>query len=288
MPTRDLNAESVEYDAILASALFAGETNSKRFLRFVCDKHFAGIHNVTEYEIGVEALGRRADFDPGEDSIVRVEAHRIRKRLREYYEQEGSGHKLWLVIPHGSYMPHFVPAGQARYESHDPGSHGDPARLVSPAGTPALAQKRAFGKYQALLLALICVAISIAGFEFYTRLHPGQWDNAPKGGALTVPSMAASSPDVLIMAGSTAESYTDQLGHVWTSDRFFNGGNRRRLDIAASSGPAIPNFTLPPAKEKTSNTISRFSQDSMSFGFTSRKQPMGKTTRRAAGSEPYV
>ena len=224
MLTRDINAESVEYDAILASALFAGETNSKRFLRFVCDKHFAGIQNVTEYEIGVEALGRRADFDPGEDSIVRVEAHRIRKRLREYYAQEGSKHTLWLVIPHGSYMPQFVPAGQAGYESHDPGSHGDPARLVSPAGTPALAQKGTFGKYRALLLALICIVISIAGFEFYTRLHAGQRDNAPKGAAVTVPSMAATSPDVLIMAGSTAGSYTDQLGHVWASDRFFDGG----------------------------------------------------------------
>ena len=37
----------------------------------------------------MEALGRPADFDQKRDSIVRVEAHRLRKRLREYYEADG-------------------------------------------------------------------------------------------------------------------------------------------------------------------------------------------------------
>src|SRR5277367_2438577 len=113
----DPTAEVAEYEAVLSSAHFAGETNSKRFLKFVCDKYFAGIHHVSEYEIATEALGRRSDFDPSQDSIVRVEAHRVRKRLRDYYEQEEPKHTLQLVIPQGTYLPHFVLASQAETEA---------------------------------------------------------------------------------------------------------------------------------------------------------------------------
>src|SRR5215471_17813709 len=108
---RDATAESAEYEADLLSAHFAGETNSKRFLKFVCDKYFAGIHHVSEYEIAIEALGRRSDFDPTHDSIVRVEAHRVRKRLKEYYEAEGAAHPVRIVLPAGQYTPQFVHSG---------------------------------------------------------------------------------------------------------------------------------------------------------------------------------
>src|SRR5271156_7141036 len=108
----DPTAEVAEYEAVLSSAHFAGETNSKRFLKFVCDKYFAGIHHISEYEIAIEALGRRSDFDPSQDSIVRVEAHRVRKRLRDHYELEAPHSALRLILPQGSYLPHFVPASR--------------------------------------------------------------------------------------------------------------------------------------------------------------------------------
>ena len=91
--------ERMECEAVLSSSQFAGETNSKRFLKYVCDKHFAGITHVSEHEIATEALGRRSDFDPSQDSIVRVEAHRVRKRLRDHYELEASHSALKLILP---------------------------------------------------------------------------------------------------------------------------------------------------------------------------------------------
>ena len=59
----------------------------------------------------MEALGRPADFDQKRDSIVRVEAHRLRKRLREYYEADGADHAIRIDIPPGQYAPRFLPSG---------------------------------------------------------------------------------------------------------------------------------------------------------------------------------
>ena len=56
-----------------------------------CSKYFEGQETVSEYDIAVEALGRRPDFNPKHDAIVRVEAHRVRKRLSEFYRREGAG-----------------------------------------------------------------------------------------------------------------------------------------------------------------------------------------------------
>src|SRR5262245_43838035 len=79
------------------------------FLNYVCERSFEGHSDqIKEYTIGVEALRRPPDFDPKKDSIVRVEAHRLRKRLDEYYSAEGATHRVRIVIPQGQYVPRFI------------------------------------------------------------------------------------------------------------------------------------------------------------------------------------
>jgi hypothetical protein len=56
----------------------------------------------------VDVLGKAEDFKEGKDAIVRVEVHRLRKRLAEYYEDEGSAHRVHIVIPAGNYAPQFL------------------------------------------------------------------------------------------------------------------------------------------------------------------------------------
>ena len=221
MLVSDSTTELAECEAVLSSAHFAGDTNSKRFLKFVCDRYFAGILQISEYEIAIGALGRRSDFDSSQDSIVRVEAHRVRKRLREYYEHEGSNHSLHLVIRQGSYLPHFVPASQieaaavahpALPEKQAPESHPAPPP-PPPQGIP-----RSLGA----LLILTVVAILTAGVVAYIRSHTKT--QAHRSASVVALLPLPSSSDVLILAGSSARNYTDQLGHVWSPDRFFDGG----------------------------------------------------------------
>ncbi len=98
-----------ELDAILSSGLFAHAPSLAQFLSYICSKCLEGEGSqIKEYNIAVEALGRSPDFDQKRDSIVRVEAHRLRKRLRQYYEEEGASHSIQIVIPAGQYVPQFV------------------------------------------------------------------------------------------------------------------------------------------------------------------------------------
>src|SRR6266478_1941043 len=98
-----------ELEAILSSGLFAHAPSLAQFLSYVGSKCLEGQGSqIKEYSIAVEALGRPPDFDQKKDSIVRVEAHRLRKRLRQYYESDGAERALRILIPPGQYVPQFV------------------------------------------------------------------------------------------------------------------------------------------------------------------------------------
>src|SRR5438874_6933716 len=109
--TADFRQERHELATILESGILNRAPNLAQVLTYVCTKYFEGAaEQIKEYNIAVEALGRPADFDQKRDSIVRVEAHRLRKRLREYYEADGADHAIRIDIPPGQYAPRFLPA----------------------------------------------------------------------------------------------------------------------------------------------------------------------------------
>jgi tetratricopeptide (TPR) repeat protein len=64
-------------------------------------------HRLKEYLIGLEVFDRREAFDPRVDSIVRVEARRLRYKLDEYYRIEGREDSVRIVLRKGSYVPIF-------------------------------------------------------------------------------------------------------------------------------------------------------------------------------------
>src|SRR5438477_8226547 len=108
----DFRQQRHELDALLASGILNRAPNLAQVLTYVCTKYFEGAaEQIKEYNIAVEALWRPADFDQKRDSIVRVEAHRLRKRLREYYEADGADHAIRIEIPPGQYAPRFLPSG---------------------------------------------------------------------------------------------------------------------------------------------------------------------------------
>jgi len=98
-----------EVQRILRSAQFRRAPKLQRFLELVCDYHFQGRSaEINEFAIATQAFGKGLDFDPGEDSLVRVQAREIRRRLREYYQSEGKASRLILDIPVGHYAPVFT------------------------------------------------------------------------------------------------------------------------------------------------------------------------------------
>src|SRR6478735_8211095 len=84
-----------------------------QFLQFVVDETLGGNgERIKEYTIGTKVLGRKSDFDPQLDAIVRIHAGRLRRALNEFYSGEGKGDVMRISIPKGGYTPDFTPNGQ--------------------------------------------------------------------------------------------------------------------------------------------------------------------------------
>jgi hypothetical protein len=102
-------AERQELDWLLTSGVLGRSGNLARVLKYICEERFAGrAQHIKEYTIATEALGRRPDFDPNSDTIVRVTVHSLRKRLLEIYQNDGAERPMRLVIPPGHYDPRFI------------------------------------------------------------------------------------------------------------------------------------------------------------------------------------
>jgi TolB-like protein len=96
-----------EVDRVLGSKIFAHSARLGRFLKFGVESALAGRTDVNEYSIGVDVFGRDASFDPRIDPIVRVDARRLRTKLKEYYEGEGANDRLEICLPLRTYIPVF-------------------------------------------------------------------------------------------------------------------------------------------------------------------------------------
>ena len=97
-----------ELQRILASRVFATAARSQRFLSYIIEQTLAGHQDaIKELVLGIEVFDRSNSFDPRTDTIVRVEAGKLRKRLEEYYGSEGMDSAVRIDVPKGSYVPQF-------------------------------------------------------------------------------------------------------------------------------------------------------------------------------------
>jgi hypothetical protein len=65
--------------------------------------------DVSEQEIGSRVLGRRPDYNPQADNIVRVQIRRLRQKVDEYFLTDGRDEPLVISIPKGSHVLRFEP-----------------------------------------------------------------------------------------------------------------------------------------------------------------------------------
>lgn len=172
---------------------------------------------IKEYTIALEVFDRPPDFDLSSDSTVRVEAHRLRKRLERYYEEEGKGNPIRVVLPLGHYVPQFMPHQPAEPEASE-GESCVSHPSVS-ASTPIVSKHGGAGRRPWALGGLALAAAVVAGLLIL----------APKGADHAKPPqpLPAAGPEdaVRILAGYQKEQYVDRLGNRWRGDRNFTGGS---------------------------------------------------------------
>jgi hypothetical protein len=212
--------ERAELKALLSSSALGRAPSLCRILSYVCERYFAGggIASIKEINIGVDALNRGPNFDPESDSIVRVEASRLRKRLLEFYRTEGADHRLQILLPDSGYIPQFV----LRAESLAPASPAAGQR-------PAERQSKDLSWMHSLRLPKRGVILSslavipLAAFFILARL----WGVHTTNPASQKPMILAPAPDgdaIRLLAGQGVPKFIDSGGRVWLGDRYFQGG----------------------------------------------------------------
>lgn len=127
---------------ILASPQFALSDRRQRFLRYLLDETLAG-HGpqLKGYTLGVEVFGKPPTFDPNIDPAVRIEAGRLRDKLREFYEGAGRDDPVHIDLPKGSYALEVHVRGER--SGPEPARRANRTRIDGErldAGTPAAAQ----------------------------------------------------------------------------------------------------------------------------------------------------
>src|ERR1051325_9034669 len=120
VPHREETLEQL--DRLLQSRILHGSESLKAFLKFVVLKSVEHQEDqLKEYTIATEVFGRNASYDSRNDSVVRVQAGRLRAKLQEYYATEGKHDPGMIDLPKGHYSPSFAyiePPSEPRNGTH--------------------------------------------------------------------------------------------------------------------------------------------------------------------------
>ena len=175
-PGKEQKLEHLE--KVLQSRTLQNSESLKAFLRFVVEKTLddEGVL-LKEYTIATEVFGRNDDYDPRIDSVVRVQAGRLRTKLHEYYTTEGKGDQIVIDLPKGHYHPVFTclhpeSAAEVTPAASDPtngvASNGRPAATAA-GGSPRveLNAAQARGGTVMLLLCGLVALLSVATLALY-------------------------------------------------------------------------------------------------------------------------
>lgn len=216
--------ERAELRAVLQSHLFTRSPALSHLLSYLCEKTFAGESGqIKEYSVGLDVFDRHDSFDQDTDSIVRVQANRLRKRLGEYYAAEGAAHPIHITIPVGQYIPVFK-----KMADQAPGLASDlvmTPQARAPAGAPLPrwrpSQNQIYWLSGVVVLAVLAVvairAREKSNLQSVIRPSDSQQTAAEPPVGLPV------GEEVRILAGASRK-YVDHSGKLWSPDSYFSGG----------------------------------------------------------------
>ena len=165
-------------EKVLHSRALQNSESLKAFLRFVVEKTVDDDGALLkEYTIATEVFGRDSKYDPRIDSVVRVQAGRLRTKLHEYYATEGKADQIVIDLPKGHYHPVFLSAHSDIHETPTAAPAASEESANGHARAPDLRGRSAGGASTAgragrmlpLVLVGVIVALCVALAALYFR-----------------------------------------------------------------------------------------------------------------------
>jgi len=166
---KDIRAQ---LDRVLGSKEFANSARLKDFLRYIVEETLAGrAGRIKGFTIAQAVFGADKAFDPETNSIVRVEAGRMRQRLREYYAGAGRRDPIRIGVPKGSYAPEFL-TNLRNIESPAP-----------PVGETGRGDQRHRRRWRYVSLLALLAIILVGALLLVRDRQPPAADQMPRAGA---------------------------------------------------------------------------------------------------------
>jgi hypothetical protein len=259
-----IESERAEWETVIAS--LSRTPRLAKLLRHVGELYFANrTDEINEFQIATTVFGRsERAFDASSDSIARVEAYRLRKKLKEYYENEGSDHAVVISLPSGSYVPSFChhqeafAAQQTACETAEPtdSEAAKSDRFVNPEAEKQdkhtessdirrrwWPNRKVLWAFGAAILPLVLIILMLMHSGQAFQRGGGDARNGVASPAESAPSQTGQSREsVRLLCGYDGAPRIDSSGVYWESDRFYSGGiARTRPDpyITRTSDPML-------------------------------------------------
>jgi hypothetical protein len=214
-PTSDGDVRNIrdQLERVLDDPHFKGSKRYTRFLRFVVEETLSGNSDgIKERSLGIAVFDRPADYDTNSDSIVRVAASEVRKRLAQYYDSPGRDHELRIELPPGSYSVEFRPGRH---------HNGETANIVENYGSPSLesesvaraevtsdrsdTQIRRRSNQRTLIYALVLAAACFGGALLDRMVH--RPPTGPEALSVLWGPVVEKTDSVLIFVGQVSAQY---------------------------------------------------------------------------------
>src|SRR6266576_3003886 len=130
VPVTERAQNLAQIEKLLGSHTLHGSESLCKLLRYLANHSMdhPGL-SPKEYQIATEVFGRQLDFDPHVDSMVRVQAGRLRTKLAEYYASEGADDQIMVELSKGTYALAFHPRTHGAGRNHANTSHEAPNNL---------------------------------------------------------------------------------------------------------------------------------------------------------------
>jgi TolB-like protein len=217
-----------QLDRVVASEGFANADRMSAFLRYVVERALAGESDqIKEYAIGVDVFGRNGSYDPRLDSIVRVEARRLRAKVDEYYATKGGRDPVIIGLRRGTYVPSF--------ERRPDGAE---SLVAAPAAGEAVAVRQRSLGWQIAIAVLVCTVVLVG----IAASRGNLWATAGRPGvSIAVLPFAHYSTDQgeALLAARLTDGVTSELARLGTigvvshtSARQFAGVRKPASEIA--------------------------------------------------------
>ncbi len=204
-----------QLDKLLASAAFRASPQLSRFLRYAVEATLRGEGDqLKEYRLGVDVMGRPSSYEPHTDPIVRLEARRLRAKLREYYDLEGRHDPIRIDIPKGGYAATFAANAAAPLASTEPPQPMARPSLPSGPAQPTPARRTPSRRALFAIAAFVVVAVFTGWIIHRILQHRAASIAEPKSVAVLPLRNATGDPAQDYLVVGITDGIIDNLSHL--------------------------------------------------------------------------